>query len=121
MARFRVDLQPAKNVSGLEAQPGSQAARVGSARNGVCFLHVFQAPGATGLSFLVQTASSPDLGDGSTAGNYWVTLATQAVSMTSGTVYRFTITNLGEVIRWKLSGSLSSEFSFSLVVFLCDQ
>jgi hypothetical protein len=121
MARFRVDLQQTKNVSGSTRQPANEAARVGNARQGVVFLNIFQAPGTAGTIY-IDTAADPNLGDGSSSGNYWVQVGSVSTGTTSGTVATpFTITDLGEVIRWRYVAGAASEFSFSLVVFLSDQ
>jgi len=116
MARTRIDLQPARNITGNYVQPGNEAATVGNMRQGVVYLNTFKVQ-ASGAGVVIETATDRNLGDG-TGNNFWVTVAT--LSPTAAGVLKATITDLGEVIRFRTTG-IASEFSFSLVAFLSDQ
>lgn len=117
MARFRVDLEQNKSVTSIQAQPAREAARVGAAKGGVAYFVVFTAPGATGANFTVETAVDPMLPDGA-----WKALTSgTAISTTAPAVYTVTLTDPAEVLRWRVTGSLSTTLVFSCTLFLTDQ
>jgi hypothetical protein len=119
VARFRIDLQAAKNISGDDRQPGNEAARIGGALRGVAFLNVFKIQSSGVVTFSIETASDLTLGDG-TSGNFWKSAGSIVVPTTGSSVQQIQIDNLGEAIRWKASG-VTSEFAFSCVAYLTDQ
>lgn len=131
MARFRSDLQQAKTIipasNNVVVQPGNEIAKVGQGRNGVVFLHIFKAPTTGTPKFFIDTAADPALGDNAPTvdaltGSLWTTAASgQSLSSSSAGVVRFTITDLGDVIRWRVNGTFTGEITFSCVVFLTDQ
>lgn len=133
MARFRIDLQPATTIvpasNNVVVQPGNEVARVGQGRNGVVFLHIFKGTTTPGTpKFFIDTAADASFGDGNPsddalAGSLWAPASTGQVITVgfTGLWAPFTITNLGDVIRWRLNGSFTGTMTFSCVVFLTDQ
>lgn len=117
MARFRVDLQPVKNITGATTQPGNEAARVGSGRQGVVYVNVFKVTGT--LTINIDSASDANLGD-PTGNSFWVQVGNSTGITTTGTT-KFTITDLGDFIRWRVGTGLTGETSFSIVAYLTDQ
>jgi hypothetical protein len=119
MARTRVDLQPVKNLTGTTRQPGNEAVRVGHNRQGVAFINIFTAPTVAG-TIAIDTATDANLGDG-TGANFWNQVNSISTGTTSGTVVKLTLSDLGELIRWRYTAGNTTEFAFSVVVFLSDQ
>src|SRR3990172_4160606 len=118
MARTRVDLQPVRNMTGNYIQPANEAARVGANRNGVVFVNVFKVQATPNVVIAIESATDPSLGD-ATGTSYWQSVGNIATINAAG-VYRSTITDLADLIRFRTS-SIASELSFSIVVFLNDQ
>lgn len=117
MARFRDDIEKNKSITSIQAQPAREAVKAGSAKAGVGYFVVFTAPGATGANFTLETAIDPLLPDGA-----WKALGTaQAISTSAPAVYAVTFTDPAEVIRWRVTGSLSTTLVFSCALFLTDQ
>lgn len=117
MARFRTDLEQNKSINSIQAQPASDAMKVGSAKAGVAYFVVFTAPGATGATFSIESATDAGLPDGA-----WKQIGTPAsITTTAPNVYTISLSDLGEVLRWRVSGSLSTTVVFSCTVFLTDQ
>src|SRR3990172_5820287 len=101
MGRTRVDLQPVRNLTGNYIQPANEAARVGANRNGVVFVNVFKVQAAPNVVTPIESATDAALGD-APGTSYWQSVGNIATINAAG-VYRFTITDLADVIRFRTS------------------
>jgi|SRR3990172_8661960 len=114
MARQKVVLQPPIRLSAAATQSGIDALKVGNNRTGVVFADVY-AYGGTTYNVLIETLSE----DANTTGQFtWIQVA--SIAITSAASVKAAITDLGEVVRWRVA-SMTGTNTFKLIVFFSDQ
>ena len=115
MARQRVVLQPPINIVASQAQSGVDAVPVGNKRSGVVFADAY-AYGGTSYSIFIETISEMANATGQFS---WIVVVTITVSAAGG--QKVAITDLGEAVRWRVSGTPAGTNTMKLTVYFSDQ
>ena len=107
-------------MQAAETQEARYAARVGHGKAGVVFVNVYRNTSSNPVTFTIQTASSTALRTDST-NPFWLTagLSGGIGANTAGAV-RIAISDLGEWIRWDVTGP-NAAVDFDVMVDFYDR
>lgn len=116
MARQRIVLEDDASTTGAVSQDYKGAVKVGpSAKSGFAVFIMHTA--AASMTGFIETSPFPSPG-GSTASALWSTAGTLALSSTAPALTVVPLTNLMDVLRWRIAGS--GAIRFSVILYLYD-
>ena len=116
MARQKVVLQPPITITGTTTQSGIDALKVGNNRTGVVFADVY-AYGGTPYTIIIETISE----EANASGQFsWIQVGTITIGSAASARTTPAITDLGELIRWRVSSAPGTN-TLKLIVFFSDQ
>lgn len=122
--RTRCILQPTTTLTATSNIQETRFAKpVGHGKTGVAFINVYRNTMAATSTFNIETASQTAV-DARAAGTsaFWITVATQATLAAATTgVVRMTLSNLGEVIRYRIdTAGGGNNLDLDIVVYFAD-
>jgi len=115
MARARIEVDNDVAASNASQDP-KFAKPVGAAKSGFA-VFIFEVGAASGTTVSIETSPQPNVGSSGTSA-FWYTAGSGSPSTTGQSLVVVALSNLMDLIRWKVAGSTGVRFS--VVVYLYD-